>query len=64
MVRTCVHDIVEGLSPHTREDGRGTPFLIRNIERRVRVRTNVDVDQERPLGLYGNMFARSRFYIL
>lgn len=48
-----------GLRPVTREDGRATPVLITGVERRCALATDVDLEAGRPLGLYGNRFARA-----
>ncbi len=48
-----------GLRGVTREDGRATPVLLRGVERRCAVATDVDLDEGRPYGLYGNAFARA-----
>lgn len=48
------------LAPFTRDQGRPTPYLVRGVERRCVIATNPDVDEDRPYGLYGNRFARSR----
>lgn len=43
--------------PWTVENGRPTPILVRGVERRCRVATDVNAEQGRPRGLYGNHFA-------
>ncbi len=48
-----------GLRPVTREDGRATPVLITGVERRCALATDADLDAGRPLGLYGNRFAKA-----
>ncbi len=48
-----------GLRPVTREDGRATPVLLAGVERRCALATDVDLDAGRPLGLYGNRFAKA-----
>lgn len=48
-----------GLRPVTREDGRATPVLITGVERRCALATDVDLEAGRPLGLYGNRFAKA-----
>lgn len=48
-----------GLAPRTREDDQATPVLIRGAPRRGAVATDVNFDEDRPLGLYGNAFARA-----
>jgi len=47
------------LLPKTRVDGRGTPILIRNIERCCSVAVDANAEEGRPRGLYGNVFSRS-----
>lgn len=52
-------------SPHARmrpvtvEDGVNTPALVRGVERRCALATDPDLLEGRPLGLYGNRFARA-----
>lgn len=43
----------------TVENGEPTPVLIRDVERRCAIATDVNAEQERPFGLYGNNFARA-----
>jgi len=50
--------------PRTRLDGKGTPVLIRGIERRCIVKTNKDTNAARPQGLYGNAFGRAPPYAI
>jgi hypothetical protein len=45
--------------PVTVEDGRGTPVLVRGVERRCAFATDPAPAEGRPLGLYGNRFARA-----
>jgi hypothetical protein len=52
---TCTNG--DPLMPFTRIQDVPTPILIRNIERRCKVFTDVNVAQGRPRGLYGNAFA-------
>lgn len=47
------------IKPFTVEDGRPTPILIKGVERRCRVATDPNPAQLRPVGLYGNEFARA-----
>ncbi len=53
-------EVLDGLRPVTREDGVATPMLLRGVERRCAVATDEDPEEDRPLGLYGNAFARAR----
>lgn len=43
----------------TVEDGANTPVLVRGVERRCALATDPDLLEGRPLGLYGNQFARA-----
>ncbi len=45
--------------PFTVEAGIPTPILIRGVERRCAIATDANPQQDRPLGLYGNNFARA-----
>ena len=45
--------------PVTWEDGAPTPVLVRGVERRSALATDPDLIEGRPLGLYGNRFARA-----
>ena len=47
------------LPPLTTEGGRPTPVLVRGVERRCEIATDPDDEAGRPLGLYGNRFARA-----
>jgi hypothetical protein len=47
------------LRPVTVEDGESTPVLVRGVERRCALATDPDPIEGRPLGLYGNRFARA-----
>jgi Poly (ADP-ribose) glycohydrolase (PARG) len=47
------------IAPFTAENGEPTPILISNVERRCAIATNPDPSRERPLGLYGNNFAKA-----
>lgn len=47
------------LRPITDEDDAPTPVLIRGVERRCALATDVDLLEGRPLGLYGSAFARA-----
>jgi hypothetical protein len=47
------------LRPVTVEDGASTPVLVRGVERRCALATDPDPIEGRPLGLYGNRFARA-----
>ncbi|HET6251050.1 MAG TPA: hypothetical protein VFE47_25405 [Tepidisphaeraceae bacterium] len=46
-----------GENPVTVEGCKPTPVLIRGAERRVRIATDANAEEGRPLGLYGNRFA-------
>lgn len=46
-------------APLTVENGVATPILIRGVERRCAIATDVNPDEKRPYGLYGNQFARA-----
>jgi len=48
-----------GINPLTVENGVPTPVLAMGVERRCRVSTDMNPDEGRPYGLYGNMFARA-----
>jgi len=48
------------LAPITVEGGASTPVLVRGVERRCALATDPDPFEERPLGLYGNRFARAK----
>lgn len=48
------------LQPITVENGASTPVLIRGVERRCALATDPDPFAGRPLGLYGNRFARAK----
>lgn len=52
-------EVVPGLRPVTRESAEATPVLLRGVERRCAVATDVDLDAGRPYGLYGNAFGRA-----
>jgi hypothetical protein len=47
------------LKPLTEEDGQPTPVLVQGVERRCAIATDRNLDQGRPVGLYGNNFARA-----
>jgi Poly (ADP-ribose) glycohydrolase (PARG) len=47
------------IKPLTVEQGEPTPVLIRCVERRCSIATNPDPALQRPLGLYGNNFAKA-----
>ncbi len=47
------------IEPLTVENGMPTPIIIRGVERRCTIATEIDPEQGRPLGLYGNNFARA-----
>lgn len=49
----------EGIEPLTVENEQPTPVLIRGVERRCAIATDPNPEQGRPLGLYGNNFARA-----
>jgi len=48
-----------GLAPLTRENESPTPVLVRGAQRRGAVATDVNLDEDRPHGLYGNAFGRA-----
>jgi hypothetical protein len=48
-----------GLSAKTSDETGATPMLIRNVERRMEVATDVNAKAGRPHGLYGNRFAEA-----
>jgi hypothetical protein len=50
---------VPHLAPLASEGGRRTPVLIRGVERRCRIATDVNEAAGRPHGLYGHRFARA-----
>jgi hypothetical protein len=47
------------IEPLTVERGMPTPITIRNVERRCSISTDINPDRERPVGLYGNNFAKA-----
>jgi hypothetical protein len=47
------------IPPFTVERGAPTPILIRGVERRCAIATDIDPALDRPQGLYGNNFARA-----
>jgi hypothetical protein len=47
------------IEPFTVKNGQPTPILIRGVERRCAIDTNPDPAKERPMGLYGNNFAKA-----
>jgi Poly (ADP-ribose) glycohydrolase (PARG) len=49
----------KNIAPFTVERGEPTPILIRGVERRCAIATNLDPLQGRPNGLYGNNFAKA-----
>lgn len=49
----------EGVPFNTKEDDEPTPILIRDVERRCILDTQVNVKEGRPYGLYGIEFARA-----
>ncbi len=51
--------LAQGMTALTVEDRLPTPVIIRGVERRCSIATNPDPDADRPLGLYGNYFARA-----
>eukprot|EP01119_Soliformovum_irregulare_P019631 TRINITY_DN6265_c0_g1_i2.p1 TRINITY_DN6265_c0_g1~~TRINITY_DN6265_c0_g1_i2.p1 ORF type:complete len:357 (-),score=93.25 TRINITY_DN6265_c0_g1_i2:33-1103(-) len=53
-----LNDPESPIFPQTRQDKRPTPILIRNVERRCFVKTDVNAAEGRPRGLYGNNFSR------
>jgi hypothetical protein len=46
--------------PVTEEDGSPTPVLVRGVERRCSLAIEPDPLEGRPMGLYGNRFARAK----
>ncbi len=52
-LRACGH------STRTVEQGHPTPILVSGAERRCRIAVDVNPEEGRPLGLYGNLFARA-----
>lgn len=46
--------------PLTEENGEATPVLLRGVPRRCAFATDPDLLEGRPLGLYGNRFARAK----
>lgn len=48
-----------GHTAKTVENGRPTPVLVMDVERRCRIATDRNADEGRPGGLYGNAFARA-----
>ncbi|GAB2478733.1 hypothetical protein [Algoriphagus taiwanensis] len=44
--------------PYTVEHGEPTPILISGVERRCWVKTDPNIEEGRPFGLYGNAFGR------
>ena len=53
-------DVKHPLMPLTRMGNKCTPILIRNLERRCFVKTDVNANEGRPFGLYGNSFSRGK----
>ncbi len=51
--------LAQGMTALTVEDKLPTPVIIRGVERRCSIATNPDSEADRPLGLYGNNFARA-----
>ncbi len=51
--------LARGLAALTQEAGQPTPVLVRNVERRIAVATDINAAQGRPRGLYGNRFAEA-----
>jgi hypothetical protein len=51
--------LAQGMTALTVEDNLPTPIIIKGVERRCLIATNPDPDADRPLGLYGNNFARA-----
>jgi len=50
--------------PYTRAGNTPTPILISGAERRCRVNTDVNEEEGRPLGLYGNNFGRAEIPVI
>jgi hypothetical protein len=59
----CVREalLARGLSALTRDHTGATPILVRSVERRIAVATDVNAAAGRPSGLYGNRFADAPF---
>lgn len=57
----CVREalLAEGLPAKTVDETGATPVLVRDVERRLEVSTDVNSAAGRPAGLYGNQFAAS-----
>lgn len=51
--------VADGLRAVTIEGGVPTPVLVQGAERRCRVATERDANEDRPRGLYGNAFAHA-----
>ncbi len=56
--------LARGLAALTEEAGQPTPVLVRNVERRIAVATDINAAQGRPRGLYGNRFAEAPFDVV
>lgn len=56
--------LARGLPALTEEAGQPTPVLVRNVERRIAVATDINAAQGRPRGLYGNRFAEAPFDVV
>jgi hypothetical protein len=55
------HALIESeCPPLTVEDGVATPILITGVERRCAIATDVNPDEGRPFGLYGNSFSLAK----
>jgi len=48
------------INPLTVEAGKPTPITIQGVERRCAIATDINEEQGRPFGLYGNNFARAK----
>jgi hypothetical protein len=49
--------LAKALAAKTTDETGATPILVRNVERRIELRTDADAAAGRPRGLYGNRFA-------
>jgi hypothetical protein len=49
--------VAEKLSTLVVEGGKATPILVQGVERRVKLSTDVNANEGRPRGLYGNVFS-------
>jgi hypothetical protein len=56
--------LANGCNPRTSDETGATPYLVRNVERRIMVSTEPNAAAGRPLGLYGNRFAAAPFDVI